>query len=78
MRELDVGRDAGPLLDRVLADEGGIGCCAAGRDDHPVDADEELVEPVELGDDDLPVLHPTADRVRDGFGLLGDLLGHER
>jgi hypothetical protein len=77
VRELDVDSDARPLLDRVLADERGVRRGAAGRDDHAVDADEEVVESVELGDDDLPVLDASADRVRHGLGLLGDLLGHE-
>ena len=38
---------------------------------------KQLVETVELGDDDLAVADATEDRVRDGLGLLADLLGHE-
>ena len=78
VRELDVDRDAGPLLDRVLADLAGVRRCAAGDHDDAGDAEEELVQPVELGDDDLPVAHAPAQGVGDGVGLFRDLLGHER
>ena len=55
VRELDVDRNARPLLDRVLADRAGVRGGAAGDDDDALDAGEQLVEPVELGDDDLAV-----------------------
>ena len=55
----------------------GVGGGAARDDDDAVDAGEQLVEPVELGDHDLAVADAAADRVGDGLGLLGDLLGHE-
>src|SRR5690606_39820327 len=51
---------------------------AAGGDDHAVDAGEQVIQAVQLGDGDLTVVDATTDRVRDGLGLFGDLLGHER
>ena len=69
---------ARPLLDRVAARDGSVVRRAGGEDhdaaQHPqrgvVDA-----EPVEL---EPAVAHAIADRLGDGFGLLVDLLQHER
>ena len=55
----------------------GVGGGAARDDDDALDAGEQLVETVELGDDDLAVADAAEDRVRDGLGLFADLLGHE-
>ncbi len=55
VRELDVDGHARPLLDRVLADHARVGGGAARDDDDARDADEELVETVELGNHDLAV-----------------------
>ena len=75
--ELDVDRYPRPLLDRVLADGAGVRGRAAGDDDDALDAGEQLVESVELGDDHLAVARASEDGVRDRLGLFADLLGHE-
>jgi hypothetical protein len=74
---VDGDGDARPLLDGVLADEPGVVRRTAGEDDDAVDADEELVEALELRDRDATILDAPANGVRDGLGLLRDLLRHE-
>ena len=78
MAQLDLDRDAGPLLDGVAADLAGVGGGSAGDDRDAVDAGEHLVaERLELRDDDLAVVVTSTDRVGDSIRLFADLLGHE-
>ncbi len=76
--ELDLARDAGPVLDRVLRHHRGIERGAAGDDDDLVDLAQLVV-----GQPHLVELQATVGRVStqqgvgDGLRLLVDLLEHE-
>ncbi len=77
-RDVDLDRDARPLLEQVAADEPGMVGRAAGGDRDALDAVQQLVVgPAEL-EGDPSALQPLADRLPHRLGLLVDLLEHER
>ena len=75
--DVHLDRDARPLLDRVAADQARVVGGAAGDDDDPLDAAQQLV--VELGQvHAVGADRAVGDRLGDRVGLLVDLLEHER
>ena len=78
--DVHLDADARPLLDRVAADQAGVVRGAAGDDDDAPGVAEHLVvdhpEVVEV--DAVAAGGAVGDRLRDGVGLLVDLLEHER
>ena len=75
---LHLHRDAGQLLEEVLADEPGVVARAAGGHDDAVDLAELLrreVQAAEVGGA-VGLVEPAAHRRRERLGLLVDLLEH--
>ena len=78
VRQIDLDGNPGPLLDRVLAKHPGVAGRPTAKDDDAVDVFQHVVaEDVEFAEPDRPALDPAEQRLRDGFWLLADLLGHE-
>ena len=76
--QLDLARDAGPVLDRVLRDEPGVERRAARDDDDLVDLAQLVVGDPHLVELEPAVLVvPAEQRVGDRPRLLEDLLAHE-
>ena len=76
-RDLDLHRDAAPVLDRVLGEQARVVGGAAGHDEHLVDVAQLLVGEALLVEHDPAVDEVPAQRVRQRRGLLLDLLLHE-
>ncbi len=76
-RQLDLHREAGPVLDGVLGDEPGVVGGAAGDDEDLVDVPQILVGHALLVEHDAPGLEVPAQRVGERVRLLLDLLEHE-
>ena len=78
-RDVHLDRDARPLLDRVAADQAGVKRRARGEDEDPVDALQQRLVELGLGEvDAVGTRRAVGDRLGDGVGLLVDLLEHER
>jgi hypothetical protein len=79
VRELDLDRDAAPVLDRVLRDVPGVRGGAARDHDDLVDrAQHRLVDAQVVEHEPALEVGPAEERVRDGLRLVVDLLVHER
>ncbi len=77
-RDVDLDRQAGPVLDRVLRDETRVVRGAAGDDEDLVDLAQDVVGDAEVVEGELSVLVDAPDqRVPDRARLLVDLLQHE-
>ena len=76
---LHLHRDAGQLLDHVLADEPGVPGSAAGGDHDPVEAFELVVGEVETPEPGVAFVlqQVPAQGIVEALGLLEDLLQHE-
>ena len=74
---LDLDRNPGPVLDRVLGDEAGVVGRAAGDNEDLVDVAKVLTVDSLLVQHDLPTDQVAAQRVGNGARLLLDLLQHE-
>jgi hypothetical protein len=66
--DLDLDRDAGPVLDRELADHAGVQRRAAGDDEHLVDAAELALVGAQLVEVEPSVGQPVEQGVGDGLG----------
>jgi hypothetical protein len=76
--DLDLDRDAGPVLDRELADHAGVQRGPAGEDEDLVDAAELAFVGPQLVEVESAVLaEPAEEGLADRLGLLVDLLEHE-
>ncbi len=76
--QLDLDRDAGPVLDGVLGDQAGVVGGAAGDDEDLVDVAQLLVGEPDLVEHQLAAAaQPAEQGVGDRLRLLGDLLEHE-
>ncbi len=75
--QFDLDRDAGPVLDGLLADESRVEGRTRGDDEHLVDVAQFLPVQALLVERDLPVDEVPEQGVPDGTGLFLDLLEHE-
>ena len=76
--DLDLARDPGPVLDRVLRHQARVERRPAGDDEDLVGVPQVLLGQPDLVEDDLAVVgEPAAQGVGDRGRLLGDLLEHE-
>ena len=76
--DVDLDGQARPALEGVLGHQAGVEARAAGDHRHLGDGPQLLVAQVELVEHHRSrAVHPTAQGVDDGLGLLVDLLGHE-
>ena len=77
-RDVELDRDPRPLLDEVAAGDARV-VGGAARDEHDaLQLLQLLVRHSETLEHEPAVAHAVADRLGDGFGLLVDLLEHER
>ena len=75
--DVDLHRQAGPVLDGVLGHQAGVVAAAAGHDEHLVDGPELLVGDVDLVEGQGPVgQQPVEQGVGHRPGLLVHLLAH--
>ena len=77
-RHVGLDGDARPLLDRVTADDTCVVRGAAGDDHDPPQPFQLVLVQAEALEREMAVPDPVADRLGDAFGLLVDLLEHER
>ena len=75
--QLDLDRQPGPVLDRVLGEQPGVVGGAAGDDEDLVDLAQFLIGQPLLVEHDPAVDEVAEQGVGDRGGLLGDLLEHE-
>ena len=75
--DLDLHRDAGPVLDGVLRQQPGVVGGTTGDDVDLLDVAEVVVGEALLVEDDLAVDEAAGQGVADGGGLLVDFLHHE-
>ena len=77
-RDVGLDRDAPPLLEHVTPDDAGVVGGAAGDDHDPPQVAQFVLGHAEAVEHEPAVAHAIADRLREPFGLLVDLLEHER
>src|SRR5437899_10908113 len=77
-RDVGLDRHARPFLDRVTTDDAGVVRSATGNDHDPLELAELLLGHAEALEDEVTVADAVTDRLGDAFGLLEDLLEHER
>ena len=76
--DVDLHRQAGPVLDGVLGHEAGVVAAATGHDEHLVEGPELVVGDVHLVEVEGAVgQQPVEQGVGHRLGLLVDLLAHE-
>ena len=77
-RDVGLDRHARPLLDRVPRDDAGVVRGAAGDDHDAAQVAQLVLGHAEAVEHEVAVADAVADRLGDAFGLLVDLLQHER